>query len=176
MTTQATTPVHQQNRQGLWSLVGMTASTLVLVGGVMLWQVQQRSGNGAVMVRPVATASASDQELYGRSQAGRLAGSTPIRTSPADATMALYVVASDQAAELRATFESSAPVDFQYKVLVADATEDGNRVLDMIGQLAAVNDELGLPAMVVVDLRARAVQPQEDLAPACGGPIGDCRD
>ena len=40
MTTQATTLIREQGRHGLRSLVGMTAATLAVLGGVVLWQVQ----------------------------------------------------------------------------------------------------------------------------------------
>jgi hypothetical protein len=70
-------------------------------------------------------------------------------------SLIVYVVATDAAAaELGAAFEAFAPAVVGYQVLVLDATEDGDRVLRLIGQMAAYNDQAGLPAMVVVDLRA----------------------
>jgi hypothetical protein len=184
----------QQSRQGRRSVVGMTAATLVLLGGVALWQgrpdasstttrtsreaapVTSGSGSGsrsAVAGRPAEPAvGVSDQEQSSGWQASVRGNAATAPRTPADVTV--YLVATDEAAmELRALFES-APLAVRYEVLVLDATEAGNQVLYRM--LDGYHHQNGLPAMAVVDLRARAVQPQQDLSTACGGLIGDCRD
>jgi hypothetical protein len=127
----------------------MTAATLVLLGGVALWQgwpalnwahqeaAQASDGSGSAVAAPAAGGADRD------------------RTTRMDPGPKVYVVATDAAAaELHATFEAFGPVDVRYQVLVFDSTEDGDRVLRLIGELAAYNDQAGLPPMVVVDLRS----------------------
>jgi hypothetical protein len=153
MATQTTTQV-RQIRQGLWSLVGMTAATVATLGGVVLWQVRPGDGTtareaspaGAVAVRSAETAGVSDQEMYSRRQAGAV--------TSAGATMMVYLVNSDEAvADLHARLAALAPVDFQYTVMVLQTAEQGDVMLRRIGESDAIRYELGLPGLEVADLR-----------------------
>jgi hypothetical protein len=150
MSSQATTPLRQQSRQGLRSQVVMTAATLLLLGGVALWL--ERSDVSRAHREAAPAPGGSGDAVAVPRVAG---GADRDRTARMGSTRILYVVATDAAAaELRAKFEAFAPVVVRYQVLVLDATEDGDRVLRIIDQLAAYNDQAGLPVLGVVDLRS----------------------
>jgi hypothetical protein len=70
MTTRTAGQVQAQRRGEVRAVIGMTIATLILLGGVWLWQARA-SGNPAA-VRPAeraaTSAAVSDQEMYQRWQ------------------------------------------------------------------------------------------------------------
>jgi hypothetical protein len=183
--TSVTTDTHQragqQSRQGWRSQVGMTAATLVLLGGAVLWQTRTHRGTttegavggvAAVAARRADTAGVSDQEMFSHWQRSRLTAAEAART--------VYLVSSEEAAaDVHALFAGLPPERAQYQVLVLDATEDGEQVLRMLPELAVHNHQAGLPQVVVVDLRQQRTPPtapvlQREYPILVCAPVGDC--
>jgi hypothetical protein len=165
MTTDTRRRARQQGRQGWRSQVGMTAATLVLLGGAVLWQTRAHRGTTteetvgsspvAVAARPAGPAAVSDQEMFGRWQTGGLGGAAPVAANHVGAPETLYLVASEAAAaELRVLIDASGPpVAYRYLVMVVPTRDDA--ILRGLGAMDEVRADQGLPPIAVVDLRAR---------------------
>jgi hypothetical protein len=175
MTSQATTPVGNQGKPGTRGPIGMTALTLVMLGGVVLWQLRQ---DGAVTTgrapAPAQQVAMADQHRDPTVTVGRLTGAGPSgRTGRADTTVTVYLAGSaTQADQLQRSFAEAAAGRLQRgrpaldeTVVIGPGAEAGEdampRLLWELDDLYA----LGLPGMVVVDLRSGPPEGAPDAAP-----------
>jgi hypothetical protein len=158
--TQIVMDDRQQRRSGLGAHLAMTAISLAVVGGFLLWQVWPDGGRRSEATPEAAAVNAAAEETMPRGGLAELYGEQ--EAAARTITEWLYIVESEAQAQAFFAFQELATANIgllatnSSNVLWFDSDETEAHFWRMQGEGDAVRDHLGLPRLRVVDFRGAA--------------------